>query len=94
MTDTYRCVNAFALGDRVYPGGAEVEEGDDILKTHSAHFVRVATPVAPVVEVTTAEPGERRDLTPPQKAPAKRVPPKKAVPAPSKAVDTGGDADA
>jgi hypothetical protein len=77
MADTFRCINAFNFGDRMYPGGFQVEEGDPILQTHGDHFARVESPV--VVEATTAAPGERRDLTPPRKAPAKKAAPKKAT---------------
>lgn len=79
MADTFRCINAFNFGDRMYPGGFQVEEGDPILKTHGDHFARVESPVT--VEATTAAPGERRELTPPRKTAAKKAAPKKAVPA-------------
>lgn len=94
MADTYRCINAFAFGDRMYPGGSQVEEGDPILASHGAHFARVASQA--VVEATTAEPGARRDLTPPKtavtkKAPAKKIAPSSPAPSPEK---TSEDNDA
>ncbi|UGT65323.1 hypothetical protein LTT66_18305 [Nocardia gipuzkoensis] len=75
----YRCINAFATGDRIYTGGEEVDEGDQILKTHRGHFAEVASRPG-VFEAATAAPGEQRDLTPPRKAPAKKAPAKKAAP--------------
>ena len=93
MADTYRCINAFTFKDRMYPGGLQVEDGDDILATHGAHFARVTDTSAPITETATAEPGEQRDLTPPRKAPAKKAPAKKTAPStPGSTDDEDGDA--
>jgi hypothetical protein len=52
----YRCINAFATGDRIYTGGEEVDEGDQILKTHRGHFAEVTSRPG-VFEAATAEEG-------------------------------------
>jgi hypothetical protein len=81
-------------GDRIYTGGEEVDEGDQILKTHRGHFAEVTSRPG-VFEAATAAPGEQRDLTPPKKAPAKKAPAKKAAPKaePAKSESKADDSD-
>lgn len=82
MSETYRCIDAFAFRDHIYPGGIVVDEGDPILTTHTAHFARVNQPAASAAsETASAAPSEHRtpatappktkvDATPKAKTPA------------------------
>ncbi|WP_187589110.1 hypothetical protein [Gordonia sp. OPL2] len=51
----FRCINAFQYGEALYAGGQLVDDGDPILDTHSAHFARVAIPVAPGIETASTD---------------------------------------
>ncbi|WP_280371156.1 hypothetical protein [Nocardia wallacei] len=100
---TFRCINAFAYGDRIVAGGVEVADDDPILASHAAHFVEVGQPapaMRPSVEATTAAPGERRSLstsgkpTAARKAPAKKPGAKKEEAATDDGgLDPGADTD-
>lgn len=71
----FRCINAFAFDDKVYPGGLEVDGDDPIMRSHRAHFAQVEQASSPVVsEVATAAPGEPRSLTAPKRGPGRRKP--------------------
>lgn len=50
----YRCINAFAAGDRIVAGGAVVEADDPILATHGAHFVKVDAAPSPAGSETAS----------------------------------------
>lgn len=77
----YRCINAFWVGEKVYPGGVEVVEGDPILETHRAHFTATesAPPAAVRIEQATAAPQELRTVSTTSRPPVKKAPPKKAT---------------
>lgn len=84
---SYRCINAFAFGDKIYPGGLQVDDTDPILVSHVAHFARVGEAPASSTEVASAAPEEKREARP---APAKQVPAKPAAPKPPVKDDTKG----
>lgn len=67
---SYRCTNAFAYGDRVFPGGVEVADDDPILETHAANFSQVAD-LRPATETATAAPGSVRHHSSAKKPQAK-----------------------
>ncbi|UQE74197.1 hypothetical protein MYK68_15915 [Gordonia sp. PP30] len=71
----YRCINAFAYGDRVVAGGTLVDEGDPILESHPALFVAVAEPAAPGTETadtvvlrTSRRPGRPKKTPEPEES--------------------------
>lgn len=70
---SYRVTDPFIFADQVYPGGLQVDDDHPILKTHSANFAKVAEPPALNTETASAEPGEKRDVQPAKKAPAKKA---------------------
>lgn len=83
---SFRCINAFAYNDVVYPNGYQVEDADAILKTHASHFAEVEQGfTARAVEQAEATPGGLR-AKPAKKAAAKKSPPA----APAKSNDPEG----
>lgn len=75
---SFRCINAFAFKDVVYPNGYQAEDDDPILKTHADHFAEVEQGfTARAVEQAEAKPGGLRATAP------KKQPAKKAAPAPA-----------
>ncbi|GAS95469.1 uncharacterized protein RMCC_2435 [Mycolicibacterium canariasense] len=74
---SFRCINAFAYKDVVYPNGFQAEDDDPILKTHGEHFAAVDQGSATrAVEQAVARPDGLRAV------PAKKAPAKKAAPKP------------
>lgn len=77
---SFRCINAFAFKDVVYPNGYQAEDDDPILKTHADHFAEVEHGfTARAVEQAEAKPGGLR-ATAPKKSPAKKAGPKPSEP--------------
>lgn len=71
---SFRCINAFAYNDVVYPNGYQVEDADAILKTHAEHFAEVEVGfTARAVEQAEAKPEGLR-ATPKKKSAAKAAP--------------------
>lgn len=80
---SYRCINAFDYANRIYPGGAQIEDDDPILATHAAHFAKVVTvPSFAATETASASPGEVRvPETEPEPERPRRGRPRKHEPA-------------
>lgn len=81
---SFRCINAFVFGEKVFPNGYEAGDDDPILKSHRDHFAEVqAGSVGLAIEQATATPGGLRAT------PAKKATPKAAKPAGSKSETDG-----
>lgn len=58
-----RVRTSFAANNRVYPAGSTVDAADPIVKGREDLFETVPAASEPVVEQTTAAPGEKRAST-------------------------------
>jgi hypothetical protein len=81
-----RCTESFAVMNghipRVLRAGDTVYDNDPVVKGHEASFEPLEDHIARVtsVEAATAAPGEKRSVTRPRKATAKKAAAKKATP--------------